>query len=152
MQIRESIVASVCPSNWTEHESIDTTNTTAIPGCNTVPFAVQKKERCAGCDMAHSVVYHQAWVRWLLCNDIIPKAIPLSQCLLHNVSSGQNIPTPKDLLTLQELTGFDTHVTVPHTRGTSACGWYQLLLKTTPSHSLPRHPTIKPHSFSLFQP
>ena len=31
--------------------------------------------------MAHSVVYYQAWVRWLLCNDIIPKAIPLSECL-----------------------------------------------------------------------
>ena len=28
--------------------------------------------------MAHSVVYMEAWVRWLLCNDIIPKAIPLS--------------------------------------------------------------------------
>ena len=24
--------------------------------------------------MTHSVVYYQAWVRWLLCNDIIPKA------------------------------------------------------------------------------
>ena len=33
------------------------------------------------CDMAHSVVYYQAWVRWLLCNDIIPKAIPLSERL-----------------------------------------------------------------------
>ena len=31
--------------------------------------------------MAHSVIYYQAWVRWLLCNDIIPKAIPLSECL-----------------------------------------------------------------------
>ena len=33
------------------------------------------------CDMAHSVVYYQAWVRWLLCNDIITKAIPLSERL-----------------------------------------------------------------------
>ena len=32
-------------------------------------------------DMAHSVVYYQAWVRWLLCNDIITKAIPLSERL-----------------------------------------------------------------------
>ena len=31
--------------------------------------------------MTHSVVYYQAWVRWLLCNDIIPKAIPLSERL-----------------------------------------------------------------------
>ena len=31
--------------------------------------------------MAHSVVYYQAWVRWLLCNDIIPKAILLSERL-----------------------------------------------------------------------
>ena len=31
--------------------------------------------------MAHSVMYYQAWVRWLLCNDIIPKAIPLSERL-----------------------------------------------------------------------
>ena len=32
------------------------------------------------CDMAHSVVYYQASVRWLLCNDIT-KAVPLSQRL-----------------------------------------------------------------------
>ena len=31
--------------------------------------------------MAHSVVYMQIWVRELLCNDIIPKAIPLSERL-----------------------------------------------------------------------
>ena len=31
--------------------------------------------------MAHSVADDQAWVRWLLCNDIIPKAIPLSERL-----------------------------------------------------------------------
>ena len=33
------------------------------------------------CDMAHSVVYMQTWVRWLLCNDIITKANPLSERL-----------------------------------------------------------------------
>ena len=32
-------------------------------------------------NMAHSVVYYQARVRWVLCNDIIPKAIPLSERL-----------------------------------------------------------------------
>ena len=26
----------------------------------------QKKRRCTWCDMAHSVVYNQAWVRWVL--------------------------------------------------------------------------------------
>ena len=29
----------------------------------------------------HSIMCYQTWVRWLLCNDIIPKAIPLSQHL-----------------------------------------------------------------------
>ena len=33
------------------------------------------------CDMAHSVAYMQAWVRWLLCDDIIPKAIAISERL-----------------------------------------------------------------------
>ena len=115
-------------------ESIDTTNTTTIPGCNTVPFVFQKKRKRKGawCDMAHSVVHHQAWARWLLCNDIIPKAIPLSQLLLHNVSSWQNAQTPRDSLSLQQLTGFDTHVTAPHTRWMGACDWHQQLLKTTP--------------------
>ena len=40
------------------------------------PFRRRKDKWC---DMAHSVVYYQAWVKWVLCNDIIPKAIPLSQ-------------------------------------------------------------------------
>ena len=40
-----------------------------------------RKRKDTWCDMAHSVVYYQAWVRWLLCNDIIPKAIPLSERL-----------------------------------------------------------------------
>ena len=74
-----------------------------------------RKKEDMWCDMAHSDVYHQAWVRWLLCNDIIPKAIPLSQPLLHNSLSWQNIPTPNDLLTLQQHTWFDTHMTAPHT-------------------------------------
>ena len=40
-----------------------------------------RRRKNAWCDMAHSVVYYQARVRWLLCNDIIPKAIPLSERL-----------------------------------------------------------------------
>ena len=40
-----------------------------------------RRMKDAWCDMVHSVVYYQAWVIWLLCNDIIPKAIPLSERL-----------------------------------------------------------------------
>ena len=40
-----------------------------------------RRRKDTWCDMTHSVVYIQAWLRWLLCNGIIPKAIPLSQCL-----------------------------------------------------------------------
>ena len=40
-----------------------------------------RRRKDTWCDIAHSVVYYQAWVRWLLCNDIIPKAILLSQWL-----------------------------------------------------------------------
>ena len=34
-----------------------------------------RRKKDAWCDMTHSIVYYQAWVRWLLCNHIIPKAI-----------------------------------------------------------------------------
>ena len=37
------------------------------------PLFTRKKD--TWCDMTHSVVNDQACVRWLLCNDIIPKAI-----------------------------------------------------------------------------
>ena len=84
-------------------------------------------------------------MKWLLCNDI-PKPF-LFPNALHNALSGQNIPTPKDLLRLQKHTGFDTHVTAPHTQGTGACGWNQLLLMTMPWHSHPHHSTIKPTVF-----
>ena len=40
-----------------------------------------RKRKDKWCDMAHSVVYYQAWVRRVLCNDIITKAIPLSHKL-----------------------------------------------------------------------
>ena len=33
-----------------------------------------RRKKDAWCDIAHSVVNYQAWVRWLLCNGIIPKA------------------------------------------------------------------------------
>ena len=40
-----------------------------------------RRRKDTWCDMAHSVVYMQARVRWVLCNDIITKAIPLSERL-----------------------------------------------------------------------
>ena len=45
--------------------------------------------------MAHSVMYYQAWVRWLLCNDIIPKAIPLSERLAQGPHLAGHINTTK---------------------------------------------------------
>ena len=45
--------------------------------------------------MAHSVVYDQAWVRWLLCNDIIPKAIPLSERLAQCPHLAAHVNTMK---------------------------------------------------------
>ena len=45
--------------------------------------------------MTHSVVYYQAWVRWLLCNDIIPKAIPLSERLAQCPHLAGHINTMK---------------------------------------------------------
>ena len=40
-----------------------------------------RKRKDTWCDTAHSVVYYQARVRWVLCNDTITKAIPLSERL-----------------------------------------------------------------------
>ena len=99
--------------------------------------------------MAHSVVFYQAWVRWLLCNDIIPKAIPLSQLLLHNAPSEQNIPTPKDLLSLQELAGFNTHVTAPHTQR-DGCMW--LASTVVEDHAMTLTSTPSNHQTPLFSP
>ena len=63
--------------------------------------------------MAHSVVYYQAWERWLLCNDIIPKPIPLSH--LAQCPELAEHSNTKNSLSMQELADFDTHVTAPHT-------------------------------------
>ena len=57
------------------------------------PWFRRKKE--AWCDMTHSVVYYQAWVRWLLCIHIIPKAIPLSECLAQCPHLAAHINTKK---------------------------------------------------------
>ena len=69
--------------------------------------------------MAHSVVYYQAWVRWLLCNDIIPKAITLLKDLL-NVLIWQDMPTPSNWLSLPEHTDCEAHVTVNQGQETGA--------------------------------
>ena len=45
--------------------------------------------------MAQSVVDDQTWVRWLLCNDIIPKAIPLSECLAQCPHLAAHVNTMK---------------------------------------------------------
>ena len=45
--------------------------------------------------MAHSVVYNQAWVIWLLCNDNIPKAIPLSERLARCPHLATHVNTKK---------------------------------------------------------
>ena len=54
---------------------------------------IQKKD--TWCDMTHSVVYYQAWVRWVLCNDIIPKAIPLSERLAQCPHLAAHVNTKK---------------------------------------------------------
>ena len=54
-----------------------------------------RRKKDAWCDMAHSVIYYQAWVRWLLCNDIIPKAIPLSERLAQCPHLAGHINTMK---------------------------------------------------------
>ena len=46
-------------------------------------------------DIAHSVVCMQAWGRWVLCNDIITKAIPLSQQLAQCAHLARHANTDK---------------------------------------------------------
>ena len=48
-----------------------------------------RRRKDTWCEMAHTVVYYQAWVRWLLCNDIIPKAIPPSSMTCSMSSFGK---------------------------------------------------------------
>ena len=48
-----------------------------------------RRRKDTWCDMTHTVVYYQAWVRWMLCNDIIPKAIPPSSMTCSMSSFGK---------------------------------------------------------------
>ena len=49
-----------------------------------------RRRKDTWCDMTHNVVvYYQAWVRWMLCNDIIPKAIPPSSMTCSMSSFGK---------------------------------------------------------------
>ena len=65
----------------TENALIPQSRKTFLEGALFHPRFRRRKDKW--CNMAHSVVYYQAWVRWLLCNNIIPKAIPLSERLAH---------------------------------------------------------------------
>ena len=113
---------------------------------HTVPTTIQKKDKW--CDMAHSVVYMEAWVRWLLCNDIIPKAIPLSQRLTQCPHLAKHANTIKliKLATMRWLWYVRDCPSRTRTGGWADIdnGWWN-----TPSHSLPHHPPIKTHHLSL---
>ena len=61
----------------------------------------------------------------------------------------QDMPTPSNWSSLQELTGCETHMTVPQGRGTGAWAEIGNYWWNTPWHSLPHHPPNTP-SFSLF--
>ena len=54
-----------------------------------------RRKKDAWCDMTHSVVDDQAWVRWLLCNHIIPKAIPFSESLAQCPHLAAHVNTKK---------------------------------------------------------
>ena len=73
-----------------------------------------RKRKDKWCDMAHSVVYMQAWVRWLLCNDIIPKAIPLSERLTQcpHLATHANTIKPSTITPLLLSTLHKHHLTI----------------------------------------
>ena len=72
-----------------------------------------RRKKDTWCDMTHSVIYYQAWVRWLLCNDTVQKPFHFLNAL-HSVHTWQHMSTPRNWLSWQEHIGFDTHKTVPH--------------------------------------
>ena len=94
----------------------------------------------------HSVVDDQAWVRWLLCNDIIPKAIPLSERLVQCPHLAAHINTKKLIELARTHRLWYTQDCSSHMRD-RCMGWHWQLLMTTPWHSLPHHPSIKPTLF-----
>ena len=67
------------------------------------------------------LVYYQARVRWLLCNDIITKAIPLSERLTQCPHLARHATTIKLIELARIHISYDTHKTVPQERGTG--GW-----------------------------
>ena len=97
--------------------------------------------------MAHSIIYYQAWVRWLLCNDIIPKAIPLSERLAQCPHLAGHVNTMKLVELARTHRLWYTQDCSSHMRGgRMSCHW-QVLLMTTPWHSLPHHQSNKPTLF-----
>ena len=106
-------------------------------------------------DIAHTVVYYQAWVRWLLCNDINTKAIPLSQQIAQCPHLAKHANTIK-LIELARIHRLWYTCDCPsRTRdGCMGCHW-QLLMKhpitltSTPSTNKnppSLHLSFNPHS------
>ena len=105
-----------------------------------------RRKKDTWCDMTHSVIYYQAWVRWLLCNDIIPKAIPLSERLAQCPNLAGHVNTMKLVELARTHRLWYTLDCSSHMRD-GCMGWHWQLLMTTPWHSLPHHPSIKPTLF-----
>ena len=82
--------------------------------------------------------------------ETIPKVIPLSQSHLHNTQSGQRIPTPKDLLSLQQHTGFEAHMWLPLTHMRDRCMW--LTSTVVEDHTMTLASTPSNHQTPLFLP
>ena len=81
-----------------------------------------------------------------------PKAVPLSQCLAQCLKWAEHSNTKKTRWACNTHGLEHTHDCPSHTRGMDACGWNQLLLMTTPWHSLPTIQSSNPTLSSLFQP
>ena len=96
--------------------------------------------------MTHSVVGVQAMVRWLLHNNIIPKAIPLSEYLAQCPHLIAHINTKKLVKLARTHWLWYTQDCSSHMRD-GCIGWHWQLLMTTLWHSLPHHPSIKPTLF-----
>ena len=96
--------------------------------------------------MTHSIIYYQAWVRWLLCNNIIPKAIPLSERLAQCPHLAGHINTMKLVELARTYQLWYTQDCSSH-MGDGCMGWHWQLLMTAPWHSLPHHPSTKPTLF-----
>ena len=104
------------------------------------------------CDIAYSVVYMQARVRWLLCNDIITKAIPLSQWLAQCPHLARHANTIK-LIELARIHRLWYTQDCPSRTRDGWMGWHwQLLMKHPITLNSTPSTNQNPPSFSLFSP